>query len=525
MSSYDEPFVSLPIPVAIVPREGLFTVDRTSSNSTVFAWWNVRPGRTAAETLDAQIELFRNGDYCVSTNGVVVERYIRGNPYPDVPIGQDEDYRVWVDEQVGVGLENGLYKFTASFPDDPLEATLLTVGGDSIVVTNAGEYVFVLEKGREYEFETVPYDPTVEYWMQDDLADSPVFANLFWGGGFWSVDGGWSDLVYPTADTSGRCIMMPTFQGSPDVPHIFPEETIEFSAALLDSVRDDGGVYHWTSSNYDVEILSPDSQTTRVRFNSTPSWAQGSVSVTGTFGTNTYESVLHFTYGENETPQAYPALSLPSVAVLNGKRRPVYVSYFSDLQDDTGTLTLRCVSGSEKVRFWTAEEGGTQITLPRSWSIASFEGFACYVQGIETSGQVDDVRLELEYSSDEAGSGTQEMSMTVVDYVCEPICTMISPVASDGVHPYMNPCMIQQGRAETFWATLLPLDCSQSWLTWRAHEGSATFPDGNVGYRVQVDGDSGFLRLRADILGYDDEPDSIEFCVDVIEEVNDEEQE
>ena len=64
-----------------------------------------------------------------------------------------------------------------------------------------------------------------------------------------------------------------------------------------------------------------------------------------------------------------------------------------------------------------------------------------------------------------------------------------------------------------------------SWLTWRAHEGSATFPDGNVGYRVQVDGDPGSIRLRADIFGYDDEPDPIEFFVDVIEEVNDEEQE
>ena len=62
-SSYDAPFVELPVSVAIVPREGAFTVEQTSGNSTVFAWWNVRPERTATETLDAQIELFRNGDY------------------------------------------------------------------------------------------------------------------------------------------------------------------------------------------------------------------------------------------------------------------------------------------------------------------------------------------------------------------------------------------------------------------------------------------------------------------------------
>ena len=238
----------------------------------------------------------------------------------------------------------------------------------------------------------------------------------------------------------------------------------------------------------------------------------------GMFGTNTYESILYFTYGENSTPQAYPALSLPAVVVLNGKRRPVYVSYSSDLKEDTGTLTLRCVSGSEKVSFWTAEEGGSPITLPLTWRIESFEGFDCYVQGVRTSEHVDDVRLELVYSSDVIESGTEEMVMTIVDYVSEPICTMTSPVSSEGIFPYMNPCMIRQGRAETFWAFLVPSDCPQSWLSWRAHEGIATFPDGNVGFRVQVDGGSGPLRLRADIFGYDDEPDPIEFRIDVINE-------
>ena len=40
VSSYDESFVSLPVSVALVPREGAFTVEQTASNPCIFAWWN-----------------------------------------------------------------------------------------------------------------------------------------------------------------------------------------------------------------------------------------------------------------------------------------------------------------------------------------------------------------------------------------------------------------------------------------------------------------------------------------------------
>ena len=43
----------------------------------------------------------------------------------------------WVDAQVGEGLTNGLYKFTATIPDDPPETVQLVVGDLSVAVTNA----------------------------------------------------------------------------------------------------------------------------------------------------------------------------------------------------------------------------------------------------------------------------------------------------------------------------------------------------------------------------------------------------
>lgn len=82
----------------------------------------------------------------------------------------------------------------------------------------------------------------------------------------------------------------------------------------------------------------------------------------------------------------------------------------------------------------------------------------------------------------------------------------------------MNPCAIQQGRPEAFWAILLPLDTPASWLSWRAKEGQASFPNGNRGCMVLVNSSSSALVLEALIDGYDDEPDPIEFKVDVVQE-------
>ena len=53
-------------------------------------------------------------------------------------------------------LTNGLYKLTVVVDCDPPETTLISVGDLSIAVTNAGGYVFLLEKGPAYDFAIFP---------------------------------------------------------------------------------------------------------------------------------------------------------------------------------------------------------------------------------------------------------------------------------------------------------------------------------------------------------------------------------
>ena len=90
----------------------------------------------------------------MTTNGVTTftEREL---PFAHVGFGQDAEwvagnftnateilamgYQQWGDTQVGSGLENGLYKLTATLADDPPETTWLTVGGCSMAVTSVVE--------------------------------------------------------------------------------------------------------------------------------------------------------------------------------------------------------------------------------------------------------------------------------------------------------------------------------------------------------------------------------------------------
>ena len=397
-SSYDEPFVSLPFPVAMVPRVSSYVVERTASNSYVFAWLNVCRERVFTETLDAQIELFRNGDYCVSTNGVVVERYIRGNPYPDVPIGQDDDYRDWVDEQVGVGLENGLYKFTASFPADPIEFTLLRVGEESVVVTNAGEYVFLLEKGREYEFETIPYDPTVEYDICDDIAPAARMLMMGWWGddgasAEWSIGGGENWLNYPGmywwGYSPGWCCWMPTLQGSPGFTHLGPDDfPITLEAVLADYCGSETPAFQWSGSNDNVTFSNPNAQTTELNCDNLPSWDSLSLSVEANLGGYCFTSYLNPNYGRNPDPQVYVTVNGSSHVWVNrpadeSNVRHFSVSILSDIPTN-GTFSVSFVGSQEHVRVtptspWQIEVYEVNTALPGEPYVREFatvEGLA-----------------------------------------------------------------------------------------------------------------------------------------------------
>ncbi len=101
----------------------------SGSNSYRVVWADTAISRDTNNLVTASIELFRNGDVSMSTNGVAAH-LPRVLPFEHDGYGQDDawvaanftnateilaiGYPQWVDSQVGTGLTNGLYKLTVA---------------------------------------------------------------------------------------------------------------------------------------------------------------------------------------------------------------------------------------------------------------------------------------------------------------------------------------------------------------------------------------------------------------------------
>ena len=157
---------ALDVPLAIVPGLTHFSCERTADDSYVLSWTNAAPNRSTNVLASAAIELRRCGDRVVTQDGVA-SAAARELPFPRCGWGQDEEwvahyfsnevagialaggYTNWVDS-IALTPGNGFYKLTVTLSNAPPETVNLTVGEYSVAVTNAGDCVFLLEKGVRY---------------------------------------------------------------------------------------------------------------------------------------------------------------------------------------------------------------------------------------------------------------------------------------------------------------------------------------------------------------------------------------
>ena len=279
--------------MAIVPGVSSISAELTPSNSWRVVWTDAAERRDTNALVSASIEFMRNGDMSVTTNGVsrTIPRVL---PFAHNGFGQDDEwvaanftnateiaaaggYAQWVDAQVGSGLTNGLYKFTVTIADTPPETVQLVVGDFSVAVTNAGEYVFLLEKGIEYEYGTDPYLSCVAYAAVDDIPRLRTRVHLCQTAEGdevgWTTDGGFENLE-PSIDSAGRVAWWPDFYGSPDVSHIWPGDgPFVFEAVLSDYCGKVAPIYSWTASDT-LAVASPGAQSTEVDVGTLPSWAE-----------------------------------------------------------------------------------------------------------------------------------------------------------------------------------------------------------------------------------------------------------
>ena len=263
-----------------------FAASETNEAKYVYSWYNGLVNRETNSVVNGRIELRRSGDILIATNGV--ERLVpRQLPFVHNGFGQDSEwvaanftnsneilsvgYSEWVDDQVGVDLTNGLYKLTVTVPERPLETTQLKVGDYSVAVTNAGEYVFLLEKGVNYPLSVFPETATnFLYAAVDDLEENPqnynrarfAFPEQY---GEWSEDVGDAVIIRPLRDANGSMLFKPILSVSPKCWNpSWQNQSCVFTAELKDVRHYIPRTYRWYSSGADVEIKNPTGETTEI---------------------------------------------------------------------------------------------------------------------------------------------------------------------------------------------------------------------------------------------------------------------
>ena len=209
-------------PVEIVRGFTTFEYEFTTSNSYRFVWTDAAINRDTNNLVTATLELFRDSGVCVTTNGVAA--YLpRELPFP------------------------------------------LSVGELSVAVTNAGEYVFLLEKCTDYLISVFPETATNFVCSAvDDIAPRPLmFGMAGINDGWWTTDSQGLKLVppmYPMTLFTPRShvLWIPTLQVSPSTwqPSSLGD-TETFTAIIGDIPRDVPSVaYRWNTSDSDVVSIA-----------------------------------------------------------------------------------------------------------------------------------------------------------------------------------------------------------------------------------------------------------------------------
>ncbi len=396
------------------------------NDSRILTWQDFALNRDTNRLVSAQMVLKANGDFTLSSNEVVRSfQRVETFDWDGETIGQTDEERECVAAEVGAGLENGYYRFRATFSKAPRRRTLVTVGTNRVVVADAGGYDFLLEKGIEYTFGTEPVNTNVIYTAVDDVPREGenglmLASNDAWvTSGTWSVDGGWLRLIEPTFSQLGSILWMPRFSGSPDIAHVGPGE-VSFTCAanFMDGKEPQGVSYFWSVRQGDVRIDSPRSRETNVRIGSMPNWNPAELAVTARFGTNSLTSTLKFSYGKNSEPQTSLFISVPSLLIrkdlwmAGSAPAKLLVEFHSD-REMSGTLTLRQKSGEGLVALSREFSGRHTLSKDKFY----YEVFD--VSGIKESSQENDVCFECVFTPSDSSEA---------EIIAEAECTVLAPV-------------------------------------------------------------------------------------------------
>ena len=525
----EDPLVALATPLSVKPGDSEVVHGPTTNNSYRIEWHACSRSRTVFDPIDAAIELCRNGDVEVTENGVTT-RTPRALPFAHDGYGQDAEwvaanftnaaeilavsYPQWVDAQVGTDLTNGLYKLTVTVSEDPPETTQISVGDLSVAVTNAGAYVFLLEKGPAYALHFFPASTNIAVSAVDDIPAlrSPprLRSEMVWGDGIWTVQAGDFECGYLPGSAHAECWWLPMLVGTPDIAHIAPDSPeTTFTAVVLDCAHPEDATFEWKVCE-GLVAATPYAQSTVVTAGEFPSWRRVWMAVEARFGPFDWlTSSLDFTVGTNAVPQAGVALTVPRVMFANDDddnddgTNDYDVVNFDYPEDDVvkGSVEFKSdVSTNGTVRVVIEGFGGDVYTNqdatawpPETFDVAiageSEHKIDLYFNPF-SFGAYQNASVTAVWIPESGDPQTSSVPFTVVRPVAEPICSETAEYAVLGTnHVYtVNPCGVAVGNDAYFRVRVLPATLPDAEITWTNRDGHVAFVGGCTGRDVHVRG-------------------------------------
>jgi hypothetical protein len=462
-------------------------------------------------------------------------------PFEHAGYGQDEEwvlasftnaaeilnvgYNVWVDEQVGINLTNGLFKLTVTVPEKPLETTQLKVGDYSVAVTNAGDYVFLLEKGREYPLSVFPKTATnFLYEAVDDLGEK-LTRNAI--NGYWTRDQGYLELIPPVHPYSMSYGLSgvkwnPSLFVSPETwqpSELNPEET--FTAVLSDYPRWVEPHFSWHTSDADkIFIVSTNSVTTVIGCNY-PQVKEGEVSLSLKVSLN--QQCLYSYFNKEDDPDWNGGtwgssnlafrIAMPKTLFVNDdddndngeadfnekNARADDDEIFGEIKVDSstkGSLKVDKLYGFsspfvEMSGFYDDE--GLDIIEGTSYDVSGLFTFTKFVKinpsACSQTYLGSGIKLRMIEESGAVKTGVSRF--TVVEPIVEPICNQTTNVIVGGIERKLtiNPCGVAIGENAYFRIEVNPSDFPDEQIVWTATDSNkVSFVGGNTGRCVTVCG-------------------------------------
>ena len=522
-----------------------FAASETNEAKYVYSWYNGLVNRETNSVINGRIELRRSGDILVATNGI--EQLIpRQLPFEYNGFGQDDEwvaanftnaneilsvgYSQWVDDQVGVNLTNGLYKLTVTVPEKPLETTQLNVGDYSVAVTNAGEYVFLLEKGITYPLSVFPETATnFLYAAVDDVSN--VYSRQAMSG-YWTEDHGHLELIPPISPLSMsygffRVRWNPLLHVSPETWQPTENDPTEtFTAVLVDCPNTVIPEYYWsTSDSSNVRIASPDSRRTEMECIYPQINEGGHVSLSLEVFLNQEYLYSYFNIEDDPdwdggswgSPDFSFRLDMPKTFFVNNDddnengtddRREKIGSEEDDnilcslcldsMTPAYGTIKIDAIYGLSNPFFdssgvYEVDAQKTDIIEGISYDINGLSNYRRYVRinPAVCSESYLDSEIRLRWTPTSGAARTGLARFTVVEPIVEPICNQTTNVIVGGVERKLtvNPCGVAIGENAYFRIELNPSDYPDDKIVWSVADTSKLeFVGGNHGRSVTVRG-------------------------------------